>query len=105
MNYDDAIKALEADVTIATSQEWKAVLKLAIFALREATEREKGRGVVYHHRHLCGYEYITCPECKTEIQIAKPVEGDYPYCGGCGKVVLDAEQSFCGWCGNSLKEV
>lgn len=77
-------------------------LKTALAALRAEEEREKGCGVVHRHRVLGGYKYATCPTCKTEIKTEQPCEGDYPYCGGCGKVILDAEQPFCGWCGRKL---
>lgn len=43
--------------------------------------------------------YISCTGCNTEMEIEKPVTVNVPYCGSCGKIVLDVTQKYCCWCG------
>lgn len=56
-------------------------------------------GIKMIKRHVGGYRYANCPECKTEFEIEKPIQLKLPYCGGCGKYVADASHKFCGFCG------
>jgi hypothetical protein len=58
--------------------------------------------IVYEKRVAGGYEYIKCPTCKTEIETRHPIELELPYCGDCGRMVLDAEQVYCCWCGQEF---
>lgn len=55
--------------------------------------------IVHKERIVGGYEYKQCPTCKTEIEIRHPSEMHMPYCSDCGRIVLDAEQKYCCWCG------
>jgi hypothetical protein len=55
--------------------------------------------IIHRERHVGGYRYVNCPECKTEIQTEKPILLPMPYCGECGMIVFDAAQKFCCWCG------
>ena len=51
-----------------------------------------------------GYKYVQCPKCGEEIQTSKPIELNLPYCSSCGKIVLDAAQIYCCWCGEKFEE-
>lgn len=81
----------------------REMIDSALEALRKKAERPKGCGIIYHHRFLGGYKHVSCPNCGAEVVSSKPDEGNFPYCGGCGKVILDISQPFCGWCGRPLK--
>ena len=54
--------------------------------------------IVLKDRHIGSYEYSRC-SCGQETEIARPIQAKMPYCGECGKIVYDADQKFCGWCG------
>ena len=55
--------------------------------------------IVLKHRHMGGYNTINCPECGTEIETQRPVEGDEPYCSVCGAQLAESFQDVCPRCG------
>lgn len=55
-------------------------------------------------RIVGNYRDDICPECKHKYQTGGQSEISMPYCGGCGKIVLDATQNFCCWCGCEFEE-
>jgi transcription elongation factor Elf1 len=62
-----------------------------------------GMAITVKSRNISG-KYFTCPECKVETQIQKPLTLNSPYCGACGKSIEDAAHKFCGWCGVGLED-
>lgn len=50
-----------------------------------------------------GYKYVKC-ECDKEIEIDKPMTLKLPYCSECNKIVFDANQNYCCWCGSYFTE-
>ena len=64
--------------------------------------------IIWKSRLVGGYRYKKY-ECECgrgkEIEIEHPVKLKLPYCGFCGKTLLDANQNYCGWCGKNLEEV
>lgn len=60
--------------------------------------------MIYKSRSLGGHRYKTCPNCHHEIETEHPIRLDMPYCGDCGKIVLDANQQYCCWCGERFEE-
>lgn len=50
-------------------------------------------------RIVDNYRDEKCPECNHEYQTGSQTELNMPYCGECGKIVLDATQIYCCWCG------
>ena len=61
--------------------------------------------IILKRRLAMGHNHIDCPHCG---KVARPVSPgiylDMPYCGECGKVVLDAGQKYCCWCGTKFEE-
>lgn len=55
--------------------------------------------MMHRDRITGGYEYMRCPKCHTEIEINHPIKVRMPYCSECGRIILDAEQRYCCWCG------
>ena len=69
-------------------------------------EREAGEiklaTMILKKRITGGYKYVKC-ECGKEIEVSKPIELKMPYCSSCGKIVLDAAQIYCCWCGEKFE--
>jgi transcription initiation factor TFIIIB Brf1 subunit/transcription initiation factor TFIIB len=59
--------------------------------------------IVWKRRHVGGYRYHNCEECRHSNTIQKPVELSMPYCGKCGMSIEDAAHKYCGWCGFQLE--
>lgn len=55
-------------------------------------------------RTMGGYEYTTCPKCKEDQQIKKPLNIEVPYCSECRKAVSDITQYYCGYCGDKFTD-
>jgi hypothetical protein len=78
--------------------------------LRTQTERadkaeKRAEAKMVYHKKVCGgYKYVDCPTCKSSIEISRSCELEMPYCGSCGKIVLDAAQKYCCWCGKAFNE-
>lgn len=60
--------------------------------------------IIYKERHIGGYKYTQCPRCNHEFEIEHPMEFKMPYCSTCGKIILDAAQNYCCWCGEKIEE-
>ena len=61
--------------------------------------------VIWRLRNIGGFEYQTCSNCGHEDEIQRPTRTELPYCGSCGKAVLDIAQNYCGWCGKSIQPI
>jgi hypothetical protein len=55
--------------------------------------------IIYKPKIVGNYDRVVCPHCEKDFQHGTRTEMPMPYCGNCGKIVLDASQKFCGWCG------
>ncbi len=55
--------------------------------------------IILRSRSVGNDRYVQCPECRHDIQIEAQTRLDMPYCSSCGKIVLDANQRYCCWCG------
>ena len=53
-------------------------------------------------RRLQTNQTIECPDCLKTIREFAQSYVDTFYCGKCGKLVVDAAHSFCGWCGEKI---
>jgi Zn ribbon nucleic-acid-binding protein len=60
--------------------------------------------IILRKRHIGGYKYRNCPDCKTEIETEHPIRIEMPYCGSCGKSVEDISHKYCGWCGSEFED-
>lgn len=58
--------------------------------------------MVMRLRHVGGYRYVRCENCRHEMQTEKPIQLHMPYCGECGMIVLDLMQKYCCWCGSEF---
>ncbi len=59
--------------------------------------------IIPRKRTVGSYKYNECENCGHENAIEKPLRTDMPYCGYCGKIVLDAAQNYCCWCGSEFE--
>lgn len=56
-------------------------------------------GIKYIRRNYKA-KYNQCPECKTVFEVHPQFTVETGYCDRCGKVVVDINHAYCGWCGN-----
>jgi len=55
-------------------------------------------------RLVHGDDEAICEKCNEVVEITKKhIELEMPYCGECGKIVLDLAQNYCCWCGESFE--
>lgn len=59
--------------------------------------------MVYHSRIVSDHDNHTCTQCGHLDHTGSESTLDLPYCGACGKVVLDINQSYCCWCGEKIQ--
>lgn len=59
---------------------------------------EKKTKIIFKKRTF-SEEWISCPICKQSTQIKNQIILSMPYCGGCGNIVHDLDQKYCGYCG------
>lgn len=59
--------------------------------------------IVFKKRVIGGQNEVRC-KCGevTEERISNS-RTELPYCGSCGKCVLDLQQNYCMWCGNKFE--
>jgi len=55
--------------------------------------------IIHHKRQVGSYKYKDCESCNHSNEIEKPVMLEMPYCSICGKIVHDAAQNYCCYCG------
>lgn len=60
--------------------------------------------IVCYTRLVGGYKYMNCPHCDGVVEVDKPRKLSMPYCSDCGKIVLDATQVYCCWCGKRFEQ-
>lgn len=79
------------------NEEARRIIKTAP-AIDPESLRERGH-IVWKDRHVGGYKYIQCPQCKKEIETEHPIDTKYPYCSRCGSLLEDSFMNYCPSCG------
>ena len=56
-------------------------------------------------RYVYGDYKAFCKKCNEIVEITTdtPIEIEMPYCNEYGKIVLDTNQNYCCWCGESFE--
>lgn len=59
--------------------------------------------IVFRERMDMDYTDQECPKCNHAYQTVGERLVSLPYCGACGKTVLDLNHKYCGWCGVQIE--
>lgn len=61
--------------------------------------------IVFKNRVISGESEVVCRACGEIVEERTPsYRTEMPYCGECGKCVLDLSQKYCMWCGERFEE-